>query len=36
MNSNEDERNNLPDFVNFSIAIVSLTSLTLDPFLTGN
>ena len=33
MNSNEDERNNLPDFVNYSIAIVSLT---LDPFLTGN
>jgi hypothetical protein len=36
MNSNKENDNNLPDFVNFSIAIVSLTSLTLDPFLTGN
>jgi hypothetical protein len=33
MNSNKDNDNNLPNFVNYSIAIVSLT---LDPFLTGN
>jgi hypothetical protein len=32
MNSNKDNDNNLPNFVNYSIAIISMTRVTLDPF----